>query len=576
MFINSAATAAFTLISYSFTLIPSVHSITVTFPNIPPQNATMNAVADNFLGVSYELSSFDTLWGKTADAVPEAMQNYMSNLNMRTTNSLRIRVGGNAMDGSTYVPTMTDQMLVLTDPDAYFNDQPTNFGPVLFDVMNTMAEKAGQMQFIIGLSMRDPSNDTNVIQLSQAAESKLGSRLDAMLLGNEPDLYAGHGEREAYNISAYIPEIAQVMNDMRGQSLLDKPILGGPTVCCSWSLGDVLNAGLKDDGYKYFSIQHYPNNACSGLNAQNTNMSYYLSHTNAHSFTSWNADGINLAKSLGTPVLLTEYNSVSCGGSNISNTFGMTLWAIDAGLQSAAQNVSAVYIHTREYGVTYNLFDPPSSKNSLDPDWRTGTMYYAALFLSEATSSSTGETIVADLNVNNSIYSSSATVAAYGLWSVNNNNTNSSSDTRNKLVLINFGTNTSASTQLFEISAPPSGSSTTIQYRVLSAPSVFEDLDISWANQTVLRNGLLDGTQETRTMECASGCTIEVPGPGAVLVLLGEGSVFYIDPEPTDSSSNDVQNGGVQRRFGSTSSSGVVACVMVVVGFMVGVVGGFV
>ncbi|KIK62124.1 glycoside hydrolase family 79 protein [Collybiopsis luxurians FD-317 M1] len=568
MLMNSAAIAALTLLYSSITNLPSVHCITVTFPEAPPHNATLNVVKDNFLGVSYELASFDTLWGTTADAVPEAMQNYMHNLNRRTSNPLRIRVGGNAMDGSTYVPSMTDKMLVLTDPNAYFNDQPTDFGPVLFDVLNAMADKAGEMQFIIGLSMRSPENDSNVVELAQAAESKLGDRLDAMLLGNEPDLYAGHGERDAYNISAYIPEIAKVMEDMRSQKLLDKSILGGPTICCSWGLGDVLNAGLKDDGYKYFTLQHYPNNACSGLNDKNTNMSYYLSHSNVYTFTSWNEDGISIAKSLNTPVLLTEYNSVSCGGSNISNTFGMTLWAIDAGLQSAAQNFSAVYIHTREFGVTYNLFDPPSANNSLDSNWRTGTTYYAALFLSEvmSTSSSSSGTIVADLNVNNSIYSPTATVAAYGLWAADDSSSNSaSSDSRDKLVLINFGTNTSATAQSFDIPAP-SGSDTTIQYRILSAPSVFEDTNITWAGQTVHQDGLLNGTQETQTLDCKGGCTIEVPGPGAVLVLLGDRSSFYIDPPPPST----YETNGVGRGLRSFDVAHVVALMVVVAGSLVG------
>jgi len=85
---------------------------------------------------------------------------------------------------STYVPTMTDKMLELVDPDAYFNDIPVNFGPLLFDVMNAMYDKVGAMQFMVGLSMRDPSKDQNVLDLATAAEKRLGSRLDSLLLGN--------------------------------------------------------------------------------------------------------------------------------------------------------------------------------------------------------------------------------------------------------------------------------------------------------------------------------------------------------------------------------------------------------
>lgn len=115
--------------------------------------------------------------------MPSAIQNYLSNIRSRITNNLRIRIGGNGMDSSTYVPSQT-QMIVLTDPNAYFNDIPVDFGPVFFDVLNAMADTVGEMQFIIGLSMQNPSQDSNVIELATATEQMLGKRLDAMLLGN--------------------------------------------------------------------------------------------------------------------------------------------------------------------------------------------------------------------------------------------------------------------------------------------------------------------------------------------------------------------------------------------------------
>ena len=53
--------------------------------------------------------------------MPNAMKNYLSNIHARMSNPLRIRIGGNSMDGSQYVPSQMD-MITLTDPDAYFND----------------------------------------------------------------------------------------------------------------------------------------------------------------------------------------------------------------------------------------------------------------------------------------------------------------------------------------------------------------------------------------------------------------------------------------------------------------------
>ncbi len=87
------------------------------------------------------------------------------------------------MDSSSYNPQQSE-MIILTDPNAYFNDVPTSIGPVLFDVMDTISDCLGGAEYIIGLSMQHPDNSTDVLQLASAAQSKLGDRLDAMALGN--------------------------------------------------------------------------------------------------------------------------------------------------------------------------------------------------------------------------------------------------------------------------------------------------------------------------------------------------------------------------------------------------------
>lgn len=121
-------------------------------------------------------------------------------------NSLRIRVGGSGMDISVYDPNFTDQMLNLTDPNAYFNAVPVKFGPLFFQILNGMADKVGSMQFIIGLSLRniDPASLVTTRTLAAASEDMLGERLDALLLGNEPDFYGPRPGQDSYNLSSYV------------------------------------------------------------------------------------------------------------------------------------------------------------------------------------------------------------------------------------------------------------------------------------------------------------------------------------------------------------------------------------
>jgi len=86
------------------------------------------------------------------------------------------------MDSSFWSPDQ-EQMIEVID-DSYYNDVPVHFGPMLFTVMNAMADAVGTMDFIISLSMQTPDNDTNIVQLTNAALTSLGDRLDAIIVGN--------------------------------------------------------------------------------------------------------------------------------------------------------------------------------------------------------------------------------------------------------------------------------------------------------------------------------------------------------------------------------------------------------
>lgn len=114
------------------------------------------------------------------------MQNYLSNIAARISNPLRMRVGGDTMEFSNYSSALTKTMLKNLDVKKNYT-VATTYGPVLFDVMNKMADDVGEMQFLTGLSMhKAPENggDAEALKVASVATEKLGSRLDAFLLGN--------------------------------------------------------------------------------------------------------------------------------------------------------------------------------------------------------------------------------------------------------------------------------------------------------------------------------------------------------------------------------------------------------
>lgn len=122
-----------------------------------PVNAPSSAPGDgvvtvypNFLGISLELSFMNVYFGNDTSSIPVAVTNYLETLHQRGAGQpVRLRVGGNSMDSSTYVPDQ-QQIINFTDPTASKDDQPVTYGQVLFDIMKTTSDKVDS-QWLIGV-----------------------------------------------------------------------------------------------------------------------------------------------------------------------------------------------------------------------------------------------------------------------------------------------------------------------------------------------------------------------------------------------------------------------------------------
>ena len=124
--------------------------VQVTPPPAGP-SATVPVVESNFYGISLELSFINYYLGNDSNTMPEAFVNYLTVLRARTgENPVRLRLGGNSMDSSTYVPDQT-QTIQFTNPDANVNDQPVTYGKVIFNLMKEASDKVGGAQWLIGM-----------------------------------------------------------------------------------------------------------------------------------------------------------------------------------------------------------------------------------------------------------------------------------------------------------------------------------------------------------------------------------------------------------------------------------------
>lgn len=209
--------------------------------------------------------------------------------------------------------------------------------------------------------------------------------------------------------------------------------------------------------------------------------------------------------------------------------FAAAIWTIDYELGLAANNYSAAYLHTREPGVTYDIFQYPNvSAGVANSGWSTGPQYYSLLLLADAFSTlqsnsrsreNANGTIVVDLNIANH-----TRTAGYALYDAST----TTIGLPRTLVLMNFANGTS----------PPSASTSTTflipdqipkaRVRILTAPSLNDKSSalITYAGQSMdaAGTGALQGKLSEQEVECANGvgCTIEVPGPGVAVVFVQE------------------------------------------------------
>lgn len=228
-------------------------------------------------------------------------------------------------------------------------------------------------------------------------------------------------------------------------------------------------------------------------------------------------------------LIMDEWSSASCGGIvGISDTFGVgALWTVAYALQMASVGYSAAYIHTRERGISYNLFTPPDALVGPAGAWTTNPPYYALLTVAEALQSKNGA-MVTDLNLNSSRTDINATVGGYAVFDAQDSSLQ-------QIVLINYA-NASTATFALPASAFMGSGRSNVLVKYLSAPSVSSKSQISWGGETL--QGVGDGTmvgnlawaQANQNVDCSNGCNVNVPAPGlAVVFATGNNSTTTTD-----------------------------------------------
>lgn len=486
-------------------------------------------VKGDLFGFSIELSVSAMLMGEKGGEIRPEFLNYCSVLASRG-GGLTIRVGGNSQDRATLNLEGNPSGRTIEKYKGQ-NAAPTETPEVHFtlDLLHVMAEisKLVNVHWFFGIPFLRTNSDDNASLVVQHAMSILGDRLLGLQLANEPDLYGRHLKKwPEYSIADFMNETNYMIQDLPVQH----PNIVGPSVCCQWTVDQVLDAGYMsqfNNQLNIIDVMHYPNNNCFADRDPQAIYPDYLNHQGVVGLASPYFPAANRAIAGGKKFMMMETNTASCGGfPGISDAFASALWAVDYSMQMAYGNFTYALLHFGGQNVYYNPFTPPPTNMTQIRGWNTGPIFYAQIVAAEALGS-TGNARVMDLQLDNG----SEHRAGYAIYE---------NGVATRLVLVNYVQPTTPGgndyTATFAIGGAQTGlpavTPASVKVKYLLAASVNSKDNITWAGQTFgqqfMSDGRLQGDLQIETVQCnpADGtCNIRVPGPGVALVFLNDAAL---------------------------------------------------
>ncbi|KZP33173.1 glycoside hydrolase family 79 protein [Athelia psychrophila] len=504
-------------------------------------NATQNGLSmpipGTFYGFSVEMSVANQILGKNSSLLQVPFLNLMSLLTSRG-GGVHIRVGGNTQETATMVGSLPNGTILQK---AEVNTQITTqtpallISPEMMFMMNNISTLVPGVKWYLGVPMNDTKNLR--LQIAEVGETILGDNLMGLQVGNEPDLYGRHtfgGRSPDYSPQDYFNEFGMEMAGINADALIPvkNNIVGPSTTGDEWSPEVIFATGYLDayaSNLGFISVEKYPDDNCAAIfggasapkDAQ-TEFPKYLTHTAGASIISGFLNASKTAQSIGKPMLMFETNTASCGGfPGLSDSFGSALWGLDYGLTMAASNFSGALLHVSGGSVYYNPFTPPPTNQSAFHQWTVSPLFYATLIVAELLGP-TNTAQVADLGANGA----DDNTPAYAIYE---------NGAPVRVALFNYLTDPSGKAA-YTASIKVDASVTQVKVKYLSAPSVAEKYNISWAGQNFGApygaDGRLQGNLSVQTIACASGvCPVPVPAPGFALVSLTDNAYSEVNPD---------------------------------------------
>jgi hypothetical protein len=300
--------------------------------------ATTTAISPNFLSIGVQMGDTTSMVGTSSSNVNPIFEKLLKNLTQYANAPLLIRD--------------------LADEQNVGDYTQGNLGAIA-----QVGQDIGA-QFFIGVDFGDDDLTTATEQAQQLAAALPGSELQAIELGNEPDLYGNSGERPAgWDYGEYLSEYQQfapALVTASGGVKLSAPVWAG--LSSSWMSNLESFISGEASTIAVVTVHHYSGTACNGATEP---ADYLLTEPAVDGDTQPLTGPVGVpaylpaAQTAGIPFRIGELNSINCGGQvGVSNSFSSALWAMDIAFSYANAGVSGV-----------NFFSPgdPNQPNAYAP-----------------------------------------------------------------------------------------------------------------------------------------------------------------------------------------------------------------
>jgi hypothetical protein len=279
-------------------------------------------VPQDFLGLSFEMSALPQIatYAESGDMVTL----------LRSLGTGVLRFGGVSADTRV---AWTDE----ATPRPAWASRVLEAGD-LRGIARLAARSGWPILLTIGLTHFEPAA---AAREAAAAKAALGTSLEAIELGNEPNGYALHGFRsEPWTFVQYEAEIAAYRGAIEAAAPgipVAGPDVSGSGAFETWGLGEVVN-----ERPTLLTGHHYPL-GCEELPPPTVTrlLSARVQRREGSSLARYMA----ISRASEIPFRLDETNTVSCGGvAGISNAFASALWAVGYLTQAMSMGTSGINV----------------------------------------------------------------------------------------------------------------------------------------------------------------------------------------------------------------------------------------